>query len=165
MCNKVMKVCAKGEFMARTEQVTLTNMCMVYDDKGNVLVQDRKKEDWPGVTFPGGHMEPKESCVEAVIREVFEETGLMIEHPVLCGIKQFEEDNNRYMVFLYKANTFTGTLTSSNEGEVFWIPRKDIASYNLAEDMMGMLSVFEQEDISEFYYYFDEENKGRYKLL
>ena len=25
----------------RTETVTLTNMCMVYDDAGNVLVQDK----------------------------------------------------------------------------------------------------------------------------
>jgi len=30
------------------------NMCMIYDDKGNILVQDRLKKDWPGVTFPGG---------------------------------------------------------------------------------------------------------------
>lgn len=29
----------------RTEQVTLTNMCMVYDDKGNVLVQDKIDEN------------------------------------------------------------------------------------------------------------------------
>lgn len=36
----------------RTEQVTLTNMCMVYDDKGNVLVQDKIDENWGGLTFP-----------------------------------------------------------------------------------------------------------------
>lgn len=82
--------------MARTEQVTLTNLCKVYDDKGNILLQDRKKEDWPVITFPGGHMEPKESCVEAVIREVFEETGLTIERPILCGIKQFDNSLNCY---------------------------------------------------------------------
>ena len=54
--------------MAREEKCVLTNMCMVYD--GNqILVQDRMNPNWPGITFPGGHIEPKESFVESVIRE------------------------------------------------------------------------------------------------
>ncbi len=47
--------------MARRETVVLTNMCMVYDGEGNMLVQDRLNPEWPGVTFPGGHVEPGES--------------------------------------------------------------------------------------------------------
>lgn len=66
----------------------LTNMCMVYDN-GNILVQDRLNKNWPGVTFPGGHVENGESFAQSVIREVYEETGLTIEHPVLCGIKSW----------------------------------------------------------------------------
>lgn len=73
--------------MARAESAIFTNMCMIYDDKGNILVQDRKNPDWPGITFPGGHVEPGESFVCSVIREVKEETGLDIENPQLCGIK------------------------------------------------------------------------------
>ena len=54
--------------MAREEKCVLTNMCMVYD--GNrILVEDRMNPNWPGITFPGGHIEPKESFVESVIRE------------------------------------------------------------------------------------------------
>ena len=41
----------------RTEVVTLTNMCMIYDNRGNVVVQDRVDEDWRGLTFPGGHID------------------------------------------------------------------------------------------------------------
>lgn len=37
--------------------------------------------------FLGGHVEKGESFTDAVIREVFEETGLNISCPVLCGIK------------------------------------------------------------------------------
>ena len=44
----------------RTETVTLTNMCMVYDDAGNVLVQDKVDKKWSGLTFPGGHIEKGE---------------------------------------------------------------------------------------------------------
>lgn len=41
--------------MARTEVVTITNMCIVYDgDK--ILVQDKIGDDkWKGITFSGGH--------------------------------------------------------------------------------------------------------------
>ena len=93
--------------MARAEKTTLTNMCMVYDDKGNVLVQDRIDPKWPGITFPGGHVEPGESFVGSVIREVKEETGLDIKKPVLCGIKQwYTEEAGRYIVLFFKTNQF-----------------------------------------------------------
>ena len=42
--------------MAKAEAVKLTNMCMVRDGKGNVLVQERNDPNWPGLTFPGGAM-------------------------------------------------------------------------------------------------------------
>ena len=63
-------------------------MCMIYDDAGNILVQDRVSKSWGGVTFPGGHIEKGESIVESVIREIKEETGLDIKKPKICGVKQ-----------------------------------------------------------------------------
>ena len=57
--------------MDRSEKTVLTNMCMIYDDDGNVLVQDRRDSDWGGITFPGGHVEKGESFTDAVIREVY----------------------------------------------------------------------------------------------
>lgn len=38
------------------EKTILTNMCMVYDGE-RILVQERVKDDWSGITFPGGHVE------------------------------------------------------------------------------------------------------------
>ena len=88
--------------MAREEKTILTNMCMVYDDQGNVLVEDRSKPEWPGITFPGGHVEHGESFVASVIREVKEETGLDIQKPSLCGIKQwYAKEDVRYVVSVF----------------------------------------------------------------
>ena len=150
--------------MAKVEQAIFVNMCMITDgDK--VLVIDRQKPDWPGVTFPGGHVEKGEAFVDAAVREVYEETGLTIENPVLCGTKQFQEDEDtRYVVFFYKANRFSGELKSSNEGEVFWINRKDLTRYPLSMDMEAMVQVMESESLSEFYYY-KENGSWKYKLL
>jgi 8-oxo-dGTP diphosphatase len=150
--------------MAREERAVFVNMCMIRDGE-KVLVIDRQKPDWPGVTFPGGHVEKDEAFVEAVIREVQEETGLTIEDPVLCGTKQFQTDSDaRYVVLFYKATRFSGVLKSSTEGEVFWIDRKDLSKYPLSMDMDAMVQVMERDDLSEFYYY--RENGGwKYKLL
>ena len=60
--------------MDKRELAVFTNMCMITNGS-RVLVLDRKNPDWPGVTFPGGHVEKDESFVESVIREVWEETG------------------------------------------------------------------------------------------
>ena len=152
--------------MSHPEKAIFTNMCMVYDDSGNILVQDRKNPDWPGITFPGGHVEPGESFVESTIREVREETGLTIENPVLCGIKQFGELDTgaRYVVLFFKANHFSGKLKSSDEGEVFWIPRKDLKKYPLADDFEDMVRIFESEDLSEFYWC-KEQDTWKAKLL
>ena len=59
--------------MARMEEVELTNMCMVCDGKGNVLVQNKKGDrTWHGWNFPGGHVEQGEFVTPSVIREVRE---------------------------------------------------------------------------------------------
>ena len=151
--------------MSRAEQAIFTNLCMVYDDAGNILVQDRKDPDWPGLCFPGGHVEPGESFVESVIREVWEETGLTIEKPVLCGTKQFQtKKGERYVVLFYKTDRFSGELKSSDEGEVFWIPREKLTDYVLVDDFENMVKVFESDDLSEVQYY-RENGKLNVKLL
>ena len=92
--------------MERIEEVELTNMCMLCDGKGNVLVQNKVNHAaWHGWSFPGGHVEKGEYVTPSVIREMQEETGLTIVEPRLCGIKEFHrlQDEKRYIVFLYIA--------------------------------------------------------------
>ena len=142
--------------MSRMENCILTNMCMICD--GNkILVQDRKNPNWPGITFPGGHVESKESFVESVIREVKEETNLDIAQVKLCGVKQWtsKSEDYRYLVFFFRADSFSGTLKSSEEGEVFWIEKEHLHNYQLADGFAGMYEVFEQEELSENYYWLE----------
>ena len=136
----------------------------VHDMRGDkVLVQNKVNCDWAGITFPGGHVEKGESFTDAVIREVLEETGLKISSPQLCGVKDWSnEDGSRYMVLLYKTNKFEGNLTSSEEGEVYWLSLEEMARLRLADGMDKMLTVFLNEDISELFFY---KQKGEWKSL
>lgn len=137
--------------MRRTEQTELTVLCLVCQDN-KILLQNRKKEDWPGYTLPGGHIEKGESIVDAVIREMKEETGLTIRNPKLCGVKQFPIPEGRYVVFLFRTEEFKGQVVSSEEGEVEWVDRKELEDYPLAEDFMELLQVMEAQELTEFQY-------------
>ena len=138
----------------RTERVELTTLCMVFrDDK--ILLQNRVKTDWRGYCFPGGHVEPGESIVDSVVREMREETGLSIHYPRLCGIKQFPIEGGRYLVFFFKTDDFEGELCSSEEGKVEWIPREKLPHIHTVTDFTDMLKVFDREDLTEFQYVVD----------
>jgi 8-oxo-dGTP diphosphatase len=137
--------------MARTERAELTVLCLI--EKGSaILLQNRVKKDWQGYTLPGGHIEPGESIVDAVVREIREETGLSVLDPHLCGVKQFPIDGGRYLVFLFKAKSFTGTLRASEEGSVEWIERSELPMLPTVADFAELLSVFDRDDLSEFQY-------------
>lgn len=139
--------------MKRTETVIIANICMIYDGS-RVLVENRVDPNWQGFAFPGGHVEKGESFTDAVIREVFEETGLKISSPTLCGIKDWmNDDGSRYIVLLYKTNKFEGTLTSSDEGEVSWAERSELDKMPLASGMDKTLKVFLNDEISEQFFY------------
>ena len=133
------------------EKVNLMNMCMVCDND-KVLVIDRKKQSWPGIMFPGGHIEKDEVIVDSIIREVKEETNLTIESPILCGIVDWCNEIDREIVLLYKATSFSGYIQSSSEGDVWWERINNLSNLNLTPGFETYLKVFEDENFSELFY-------------
>lgn len=127
-------------------------LCLVHE--GNrLLLQNRKKSDWCGLALPGGHIEPGESIVDAVIREMKEETGLDICEPHLCGVKQFpRDDGGRYVVFLFETEKFSGTLCSSDEGEMIWLCRGETGKRNAVADLDELIDMMLDPTKTEFQY-------------
>lgn len=137
--------------MSRCEQTELTTLCLIYQDD-KILLQNRVKKDWQGWTLPGGHIDPGESIVDSVIREMKEETGLTIRNPELRGVKQFPIDEGRYIVFLFRANEFEGDLISSEEGRMQWFSREELPSLETVADFCELLSVIDSDRLTEFLY-------------
>ena len=147
---------------------TLCNMCMIEDAAtGRVLVQHRLPKPtnpWCGLTFPGGHVEYGESITASTIREIYEETGLTISNLQMCGVVEWEvpekpqstvwQDNipkSKYIVFMFRTNTFTGKLKSSAEGQMEWMTLDEMRNGSLAPHMEQYLSVLLEDDVPQAY--------------
>ena len=85
--------------MKRTEIVELTVVCLLRRGE-QILLQNRTKKDWQGYTLPGGHVEPGESIVDAVVREMREEIGKYSTVPDFSELLQVME-SDRLSEFLY----------------------------------------------------------------
>ncbi len=137
--------------MSRTENVELTVVCLL-EDGDKILLQDRVKTDWHGYALPGGHVEKDESFLDAVKREMKEETGLEIRNPRLVGLKQFPIDNGRYLVVLFKATEWSGEPTSSEEGKMEWVEYARLPELDTVADLEEMLRMMNSPDLTELRY-------------
>lgn len=137
--------------MRKTESIELTVLCLI-EDGDRILLQNRVKNDWHSYALPGGHVEPGESVVDAVIREMKEETGLTVLSPRLVGVKQFPIESGRYLVFLFKATRWTGELQSSEEGHMEWIEYSRLPELQTVDDFDELLRVINNPELTEFQY-------------
>ena len=142
--------------MSRTENVELTVLCLITDGD-RMLLQNRTKNDWQGYTLPGRHVEQGESFVDAVIREMKEETGLDIKNPRLVGVKQFPIKNGRYVVLLFKVTEYSGTVVSSDEGQMEWVESNRLSEINTVDDFEDLMRVINDPTLTEFQYLVDGE--------
>ena len=137
--------------MRKTETVELTVLCLI-EDGNKMLLQNRVKKDWQGYALPGGHVESGESFVDAVIREMREETGLTVIEPRLAGVKQFPIENGRYVVLLFKATQWSGDLISSDEGQMEWVKYDNLTSIKTVDDFDELIRVINSPELTEFQY-------------
>ena len=111
---------------------------MIYlkrDDSYLLLFRNKKKNDinegkWIGV---GGRREIGETIDECAIRETKEETGLDVHSLSCCGEVLFVDENFKIMMYIYEITDFSGELIECDEGDLKWVPIKDIYNYPMWE--------------------------------
>lgn len=116
---------------------SLTTLCYIEkDDKYLMLHRVKKEKDinkdkWIGV---GGHFEPDETPEECLVREVREETGLILTSYRFRGLVTFLSDrwHTEYMC-LYTADGYEGDITECSEGTLEWVEKSKLRDLNLWE--------------------------------
>src|SRR5262245_36010948 len=96
----------------------VSTLCYVQRGKETLMLHRRKQvgkiydDKWNGL---GGKMEPGEAPEECVVREVREESGLKILHPILKGVLTFPSFDgvDDWLVFVFLATKFSGSLLES----------------------------------------------------
>lgn len=109
---------------------------------------DPNKEKWIGV---GGKIEKDESVEECLLREVMEETGLVLtEYQYRAKIYFYSDTYDDEIMCLHTATEFTGELTECKEGELKWIEKSDVLNLNLWEGDKVFLQKILKDDIQPF---------------
>ncbi|MBQ9199346.1 MAG: 8-oxo-dGTP diphosphatase [Lachnospiraceae bacterium] len=128
----------KNELLKQTKikKSEHTTLCyIIKDGKVLMMLRNKKKQDinknkWIGV---GGHFKHGESPEECLLREVEEETGLVLTSYKVRGIVTFcYKDVVEYM-HLYTAGQYEGELSDCDEGELSWIDKDKVMDLNIWE--------------------------------
>ena len=108
----------------------MTTLCYI-EKEGKYLMLHRVKKHhdinagkWIGV---GGHVENGETPEECLLREVKEETGLVLTAYRLRGLVTFLSDAcEPELMCVFTADAFDGELIECDEGELAWVEKSDV---------------------------------------
>lgn len=146
--------------MANEIAFKMYTMCMVQEGSRVLLMNRPDEKGFPGYIAPGGKVDFPESIVNGAIREVREETGLVVTDIVYKGLEEFCDPGKgmRYMVFNYLATSFTGELLRNPpEGELLWVEMDDAIRLPMQEWFKRRFPYFFKPGTFEWSYVWDEE--------
>lgn len=124
-----------------------TTLCYLEKDGKYLLIhRGHKKNDGSQGKYMGvgGHFEEKESPYDCAIREVREETGLIMV-PKYRGIVTFVSDKyETEQMHLFTSTEFSGTLCQCDEGDLNWYDKTELKSLPMWEGDSVFLDLLEK---------------------
>ena len=66
-------------------------------------------------------------------------------------------EGGRYVVLLFKANEYSGTVVSSDEGQMVWVDSNHLPEIHTVDDFEDLIRVINNPDLTEFQYLVDGE--------
>ena len=108
-----------------------TVLVYIYKNDDVLMLLRNKEEDdinkgkWIGV---GGHLEKEETPIDALIREVKEETNLDVIKYKYHGLVYFVNGDYIEKMHICTVSEIKGELKECDEGTLAYIPKKDLLS-------------------------------------
>jgi len=111
---------------------------LIYDPDGRLLLVQRANEPGRGLwSLPGGRVEPGEDDAAALVREMAEETGLMVQPGALIGRVM----RGRYAIADYRCTVVGGTLRAGDDAlDARWCDAAALAELPLVERLAETLA-------------------------
>lgn len=108
---------------------------LVYDAQGRLLLVQRANDPGRGRwSLPGGKVEPGESDAAAVVRELREETGLVVKPGRLAGMVTRPAPNGLFEIYDYFCEVTGGALQPGDDAlDARWTDRVIFAALPLVE--------------------------------
>lgn len=135
-------------------------MSMIQDGNKILLLNRPEHLGFPGYIAPGGKVDFPESIVDGAIREVKEETGLVVKEITYKGLIEFCEVNSglRYMVFHYLVTSFEGELLNDPpEGELIWVDKDHTDDLPMQDWFRERIPLFFEAGVFEYSTIWDKE--------
>jgi ADP-ribose pyrophosphatase YjhB (NUDIX family) len=100
------------------QQIMIRTRAVIFDEKGNVLVQHHSKSKPDFYRLPGGGVRSREKLEDCVVREIREETGLNAKVDRLLWVRDFMEEGSYHSIeFFFLATVVGGEFTPTPEAE------------------------------------------------
>ena len=116
---------------------------VIKDGQGRLLLIRRGHEPGAGLwSIPGGRIEPGETDAEALVREMREETGLVIEAGQLIGtVRRPARDGDVLDIRDYAATITGGTLRAGDDAaDARWVAASELESLPITEGLVEALT-------------------------
>ncbi|CAK7061034.1 DNA mismatch repair protein MutT [Tissierella sp. P1] len=101
--------------------------CLIYNEESKqiLMVYNCDSDSW---SMPGGAVEKDETLEQAVIREVREETGLLVKIKDVAAVNEcfFEEEDEHVVFITFRGEIIGGNISIENPQEISEIVWVDI---------------------------------------
>jgi 8-oxo-dGTP diphosphatase len=114
-------------------------------DRALLLIRRRRSPSRGRWSLPGGRVESGETAQQALVREVAEETGLVVEIGALVGeVTRPGLADVTYRIQDFRVTPVGGVLAAGDDAsDVAWVPIEELAGYPLSAGLLATLRTWQ----------------------
>jgi 8-oxo-dGTP diphosphatase len=113
-----------GSDLKKNNSICLTVFALIFNDKNEFSLvrtkpSEKKLPEYESIwSMPGGKIKYGEPVIEALEREIFEETGLRIISPQLIGYAETIKDGKHYVSLNFQAQSVGNAINIGDSNEI-----------------------------------------------